>query len=88
MNLTLEKARADYPLAWRSIQQQIAEVRAAGADVVALDARVIEVRGTSTLEVTALADYVAEDDDDAPASAMRFQAPIAERPKLRLVSGE
>jgi hypothetical protein len=85
MTLTLARARLTYPIAWQSIEQQIADVRATGADLVPLEANVIEVKGALTLEVMALADFVVADDEDAPASAMRFRAPIETAQPLKLV---
>ena len=82
--MTPDKARAQYPDTWASIQQQVAEVRAAGADVVPLDVRVIDVDGVPTLELTTIADYAVAD-DDAPASGIRFRAVLAERPTLHVV---
>jgi len=84
MKLTPDKARIAYPDTWASIQQQLAEVRAAGADVVPLEANVIVLDGVPTLELTTLADY-AVSDDEAPAAAIRFRAPLAERPALHLI---
>jgi len=77
--MTPAKARTSYPDAWTAIEQQVAEVRAAGADVVPLDASVIVVDGVPTLELTTIADYAVAD-DDAPVSGIRFRAPLAERP--------
>ncbi|TPG45515.1 hypothetical protein EAH75_18015 [Rhodanobacter glycinis] len=82
--MTPDKARIAYPDTWASIQQQVAEVRAAGADVVQLDVRVIDVNGIPTLELTTIADYAVED-DDAPASSIRFRAVLAERPAVHVV---
>ena len=82
--MTPDKARAAYPDTWASIQQQVAEVRAAGADVVPLEANVIVLDGVPTLELITLADYAVED-DDAPASGIRFRAVLAERPALHVV---
>jgi len=82
--MTPDKARAAYPDTWASIQQQVAEVRDAGADVVPLDVSVIDVKGVPTLELTTLTDFAVAD-DDAPAAAIRFRAALAERPALHVV---
>lgn len=83
--MNLNQARAGYPAAWDSIQEQIAEVRATGLDVVPLDARVTDVRGVETLELFTVADC-GSPDSDAPAGGIRFHAPIAPRPALQLVT--
>jgi len=82
--MTPDKARIAYPDTWASIQIQLAEVRAAGADVVPLDVSVIDVDGVPTLELTTLTDFAVAE-EDAPAAAIRFRAVLAERPALHVV---
>lgn len=83
--MTPDRARQKYPDAWGNIQQQVDDLRASsGADIIALGVDVIDVEGVPTLELTTLTD-LGPVDDDTPASGLRFRAPIAVRPPLRIV---
>lgn len=76
-------AQRDYPQAYAEVERQIAEVKTvSNADIIALGAIVVEEKGVTMLEVACLTDLV-HDDDEMPATGMRFLAPINDPARLK-----
>lgn len=78
-------AERDYPHAWAEVERQIAEVKACSdANIIALGATIVEENGVQLLQVVCATDLThGDDDDEMPASAMRFLAPIHDPVRMK-----
>jgi len=79
-------ARRDYPHAWAEVERQIAEVKSCCPDsnIIALGATIIQEQGVQMLQVVCATDFThGDDDDEMPATGMRFLAPIHDPVRMK-----
>ena len=78
-------AQRDYPHAWAEIERQIAEVKACSdANIIPLGVRVVVENSAQMIEVVCATDLThGDDDDEMPATGMRFLAPIHDPARMK-----
>lgn len=78
-------AQRAYPQAYAEVERQIAELRSVSdANVIPLGVLIVEENGVQMIEVVCATDLThGDDDNEMPATGMRFLAPIHDPVRMK-----